>query len=86
MHFQNMKIKVDKEKCISALPCLAIAPKTFKLDAEKKAYVSDPEGHDYETVLLAARSCPVKAIFIYDDDGNEVFPGTEYDKEDKSFD
>ena len=80
-----MIIEVDSEKCVGALPCIAVAPKTFKLDKDKKAYVIDPKGNNYKTVLLAARSCPVKAIKIFDDQGKEVYPGSEFNKEDNTF-
>jgi ferredoxin len=32
------------------------------------------EGSDVETTLMAAESCPTKAIFMYDEDGNQVYP------------
>lgn len=80
-----MRIVVDKQKCISALPCLAIARKTFQLDKEGKAELKDNSEDDEETILLAARSCPVKAILLYDDEGNNIFPGTEFDEEDNTF-
>lgn len=76
-----MKIIVDHEKCIGALPCLAIAPNTFRLDREHKAIVKNSKGDDEKTILLAARACPVKAIRLEDDNGKEIFPGTEFEED-----
>lgn len=69
-----MKIAVDREVCISAADCVAIAPNTFELDAEGKCIVKDPKGHDLETILEAAKACPVACIYIYDDNGKQLWP------------
>lgn len=69
-----MKIEVKRDLCISAASCVAIAPGVFQLDAEGKVYLVDPKGADEETVLEAARSCPVQAITIKDDSGKSIHP------------
>ena len=68
------KIVVDRELCIGAAPCVTVAPGVFQLDDENKAVVVDARGADDDTVLLAAESCPVQAILLYDEDGNKIFP------------
>jgi ferredoxin len=69
------KIVVDKNACIGAAPCVAIAGGVFQLDEEGKAYVVDPNGADDETILMAAQSCPVKAISIFDQEtGKQIYP------------
>ncbi len=68
------RIEVDRDLCIGAAPCVTVAPGVFQLDEENKAYVVDPKGADDETILLAAQSCPVQAIKIFDEDGNQVYP------------
>ncbi len=82
-----LKVKVDREMCIGAASCIAVAPKTFELDAEGKAVIKKKDGTmtsdfvnyqdiDDEQVNIenAAKSCPVNAIVIVevDDKGNEV--------------
>ena len=69
-----MKIKTDRDKCISAGTCVAIAPNTFELDEEGKVRIKNAMGDDEQTILDAAKSCPVQAIEIYDDNGKRVFP------------
>jgi ferredoxin len=71
-----MKVKVDRNLCIGAASCVVIAPKVFQLDAEAKAEVVDEKGADDATILDAAKSCPVLAIIIEDDDGNQIWPET----------
>jgi len=68
------KIHIDREKCIGAASCVAIAPGVFQLDAENKATIVDEKGADDETILLAAQSCPTQAIILFDEQGNQIFP------------
>lgn len=68
------KIKVIKERCIAALPCTVVAPNVFKINEENKAYVADPKGADDATILAAAQSCPVNAIILEDEHGNQIYP------------
>lgn len=82
-----LKVKVDRDLCIGAATCVAVAPKTFELDSEGKAVILKKDGSktsDFvnykdigdteESILYAAKSCPVDAIIIVevDDQGNEV--------------
>ena len=69
-----MKIEVDRELCTSVATCLAVAPNTFELDDEGIAVVKNAKGDDEATILQAAQSCPVNAIIVYDNDGNQVHP------------
>lgn len=68
------KIVVDRNLCIGAASCVAVAPGVFELDSENKAVVYNPKGADDETILLAAKSCPTQAILVFDEDGNQIFP------------
>lgn len=68
------KIVVDRDLCIGAASCVAIAPGVFALDDEDKAYVVNDKAADNETILLAAQSCPTRAILLYDEDGNQIYP------------
>lgn len=68
------KVVVDRDLCIGAATCVVLAMKTFRLDEENKAVVIDPNGDDADTVLMGAESCPTKAIFVYDEEGNQIYP------------
>ncbi|HRY90831.1 MAG TPA: ferredoxin [Candidatus Gracilibacteria bacterium] len=72
-----MKIEVKRDICIGAAPCVAVAPGVFQLDDEGKAYIVDPKGADEATIKLAAEACPVRAIFLYDDSGKQIYPPVE---------
>jgi ferredoxin len=69
------KIEIDRDTCIGDQLCVNEAPNTFELDDEDIAVVTNPEGDDADTVLNAAKSCPVDAIILYDaDTGEKVWP------------
>jgi|SRR3989338_5088545 len=84
------KIKVDRELCIGAASCVAVAPGVFEIDPENKAVMKrkippptsdatqreelEDQNTDDETLILSAKSCPTQAIFLYDEEGNQIFP------------
>ncbi len=68
------KLFIDRDLCIGAASCMAVAPDVFELDEEHKAIVKNPKGADDETILLAAQSCPTRAIIVYDEQGNQIYP------------
>lgn len=68
-------VEVDKDVCIGAGPCVGVAPATFALDNMAKAVILKTCDQDEaDNVLNAARSCPVSAIIIRDENGDVVFP------------
>ncbi len=68
-------VEVDHGVCIGAAPCTAMAPNTFALDETGKAGIlSTVDADDQETILNAARGCPVSAIRIKDASGKQIFP------------
>ena len=68
------KIVVDRDLCIGAGPSVTVAPGVFQLDDENKAYVLDAKAADDDTIMLAAQACPVQAILLYDENGNQIYP------------
>ena len=84
------KLMVDRNLCIGAASCVAVAPSTFELDPENKAVLRrkqpppssdmterkdlEDQAIDDETILLAAKSCPTQAIIVYDEEGNQIYP------------
>lgn len=84
------KLMVDRNLCIGAASCIAVAPGGFELDAENKAVIRrkaapptsdaterkdlEDEHIDDETLLLAAKSCPTQAIIVFDEEGKQIYP------------
>lgn len=83
-------LMVDRDLCIGAASCIVIYPEVFALDDENKAVILqkgdvrtsektdvdllEVSAVDDDTLLLAAQSCPTLAIFLYDEQGTQVFP------------
>ncbi len=69
------KVQVVRDLCIGAASCLAFAPETFVLDDENKALIVETSTEAEDMLLLAAQSCPTKAIIIQDTEtGEQVWP------------
>ncbi len=66
---------VNRDLCIGAASCVALAPLAFQLDSEGKAIVQETVGQVSDEQLLdAAKSCPTNAIIVTDDAGKQVWP------------
>ena len=71
----SLKVTVNKTRCISSGDCVETAPAVFQLDADEKSEVVNPSGAPEATILAAARSCPVKAITVVNEEsGEQLFP------------
>lgn len=68
------KIKVIKSLCIGAATCVAISPNIFKLNEKNIAVILSGEDLP-ENIVMAAQSCPTRAIIITDTETNtQVWP------------
>ncbi len=71
----KLKISVDRDKCIGAASCVALAPATFELDDQEIAVVKDDPTDESNKQLLAAQSCPAGAITVIDQEtGEQLWP------------
>ena len=84
------KLEVKRDLCIGASPCVVAASTAMELDGENKAVYKlkggtkssgpvdraqiEDETITDDVLLTAAQSCPVKAIFLYDEQGQQIYP------------
>lgn len=84
------KIEVKRDLCIGAASCVVAAGTVFELDAENRAIIkkmggkadSGPAGKaelenssiSDEELLAAAESCPTAAVYLYAEDGSQIYP------------
>ncbi len=68
------RIVIDRQACIGAQSCVVVAPGIFQMDEQNLAYIVDPDAHDEDTLIMAAQSCPVLAIHLFDQEGKKIFP------------
>ena len=72
---KGMSVKVDRDLCIGAATCVAVAAKAFDLDTEAKAVILDSADEETrEAIIEAAKACPTAAIIIHDENGKQIFP------------
>jgi ferredoxin len=69
-----MRIRIDREKCVSAGNCVVTAPTVFRLDDDEKAMLLAPGSVDDDTLWLAAELCPTEAIILESDEGDQIYP------------
>lgn len=60
----GVAIRIDRARCRGARACVARAPATFQLDAERKSVVIDPTGDPEASIRAAAAACPAFAITL----------------------
>lgn len=72
---KSYTVWVDRNLCISATTCVAVAPKSFAMDSEAKAVILKTINDDtIENIIESARACPTAAIFIEDEKGERIYP------------
>jgi ferredoxin len=70
----RVAIEVDRALCYGFGDCVDTVPAVFALDEEDTAIVLDPDAAPLEDVVEAAQNCPVDAIIIVDEDGEQIYP------------
>jgi len=68
-------VKVDRDRCFGYGRCADLVPEVFVLDDEGKSVPADPTGVDPSRLAMAAWACPMQAIRLLDENGEEVPPG-----------
>ena len=70
----RVTIEVDRQLCYGFGDCVDSAPAVFALDDEDVSVVIDPDGAPLDDIVEAAQNCPVDAIAILDEDGEQIYP------------
>lgn len=71
---RKLIVEVDEGRCIGVGYCADCAPAVFRMNSHRVAEVVDSNGADEATILEAAMSCPVDAIFVETEDGKQIWP------------
>ena len=70
----RVAIEVDRALCYGFGDCVDTVPAVFALDDEDTAIVLDPDAAALDDIVEAAQNCPVDAIIILDEDGQQIYP------------
>jgi len=72
---KQLRVLIDRQKCVGSAMCVAIAPGTFVMDGEGKAIVKPHSTEEADRLMRAAEECPALAVIIEDPETNErLFP------------
>jgi ferredoxin len=81
-----MRVEFDRDTCIGMFQCVAEWDAFERDEDDGKADLADSEEQEADLFVrevpadsemdakFAARACPVEAITIYDDDGEQLIP------------
>ena len=72
---KSIRIRIDRERCVGAAMCVAVAPANFIIDAEGKAVATVEMADETGRARQAAEECPAAAVILEDPETNEqIFP------------
>jgi ferredoxin len=73
--FGELKIRIDRETCIATGNCIKVAPEVFEFDDEKiTSFKLHLEEIDNERLIEACSVCPVDALSVFKDNGEQIVP------------
>lgn len=70
----GLRLYIDRSLCVGFGDCVDVAPEAFQLDEENIAILVDPDRVDRARLLKACDACPVDAITVWDENGEQVVP------------
>jgi ferredoxin len=70
----GLRIVIDRTLCVGFGDCVDVAPEAFALDDDGIAVFVTPASVDRERLLRACASCPVDALCVYDERGEQLVP------------
>lgn len=70
----GLRVRIDRTLCVGFGDCVTEAADAFVLDDSGTAVFVKPEEVDRERLLRACDVCPVDAITVWDDTGEQIVP------------
>ena len=70
----GLVVLIDRQACLGAGDCVALAPRAFAVDHEGKVVLVAPAEESTDRIWSAARRCPTDAILLEDGDGTPRYP------------
>ena len=70
----GLRVRIDRTLCVGFGDCVTAAPYAFNLDGEDIAIFRAPESVDRACLLRACASCPVDALTVWGEDGEQLVP------------
>ena len=70
----GLRVVIDRTLCVGFGDCVKESPTAFVLDEENVVVFAAPESVAREELLRACASCPVDALTVWNEDGQQLVP------------
>ena len=70
----GLRVRIDRTLCVGFGDCVTASPEAFILDNEDIAVFRAPETVDRACLVKACASCPVDALTVWDESGEQSVP------------
>ena len=71
----DLLIRIERPSCIGSKNCINVAPNLFELDGDQIcSFKEDTEEIEKDVIVEACSVCPVNALYVIDNDGNQIVP------------
>lgn len=70
----GLRVRIDRTLCVGFGDCVTASPDAFELDGEDIVVFRAPDSVDRACLLRACASCPVDALTVWDENGDQVVP------------
>ena len=72
--FSGLRVRIDRTLCVGFGDCIGAAEEAFRLDDDGVAAFVEPEKVDRQRLLHACDLCPVDAITVWNEVGEQLVP------------
>ena len=71
---RELRVRIDRTLCVGFGDCITEAPEAFVLDESGVAIFVEPDAVERERLLRACDACPVDAITVWNETGDQIVP------------
>jgi ferredoxin len=70
----GLRVRIDRTLCVGFGDCVKESPEAFALDGDNVAIFTTPDAVAREALLRACASCPVDALTVWAENGQQLVP------------
>jgi ferredoxin len=70
----GLRVQIDRTLCVGFGDCVKASPTAFALDEENIVVFAAPDSVTREELLRACASCPVDALTVWSEGGDQLVP------------
>jgi ferredoxin len=70
----GLRVQIDRTLCVGFGDCVKASPGAFALDEENVVVFAAPESVTRDELLRACASCPVDALTVWGENGDQLVP------------